>query len=58
MLIGIILGSILGVILVIIGLIGMIVGRQKRSSSRWPEWVMIAGGCAILTAIFNAMKLL
>lgn len=58
MLIGIILGSVLGVILLLVGLIGMIVSRQKRSSSRWPEWVTIAGGLAILTAVVNSMKLL
>lgn len=58
MLIGIILGFILGIILLLVGFIGMIVRRRKRSSSRWPDWVIIAGGCAILTAIVNAMKLL
>ncbi|NMM65181.1 hypothetical protein HBE96_21595 [Clostridium sp. P21] len=57
MLIGIILGSVLGIILLLIGFVGIIVNKQNRRSSRWPDWVVIAGGCAILTAIFNIMKL-
>ncbi|EET87890.1 hypothetical protein CcarbDRAFT_1660 [Clostridium carboxidivorans P7] len=57
MLIGIILGSILGIILLLIGFVGIIVNKQKRRSSHWPDWVVIAGGYAILTAIFNIMRL-
>lgn len=56
-LIGIILGAVLGVILLLVGFIGKIVNKHKRRTSPWPDWVMIAGGFVILTAIFNAMKL-
>ncbi|WP_179631971.1 hypothetical protein [Clostridium peptidivorans] len=57
MFIGIILGFALGIILLLIGFIGMIVNKQKRKSRRWTDWVIIAGVCAILTAIFNFVKL-
>ena len=57
MFIGIILGFALGIILLLIGFIGMIVNKRKRKSRRWPDWVIIAGVCAILTAIFNIMNL-
>ncbi|MFD3445723.1 hypothetical protein ACFDTO_14090 [Microbacteriaceae bacterium 4G12] len=57
MLIGIISGFVLGIVLLIVGFIGMIVSKQKSASNRWSGWVMLAGGCAILTAFVNMLVL-
>ncbi|QOR34684.1 hypothetical protein IMX26_14595 [Clostridium sp. 'deep sea'] len=56
--IGIILGAILGIVLLLISLIGFFLSKNKTESSIWYKWLALAGVCALVTAVINALKML
>ncbi|MED4728282.1 hypothetical protein P9597_09030 [Aneurinibacillus migulanus] len=56
--IGIILGTILGILLLIIGIVSPLVSKCKGIRNKWAWQVVLLGCCAIMTAIVNSFILL
>jgi len=54
--IGIILGTILGFILIIVGGIAFFSASRRNEKCKWCIWVLLAGMCALITAGANALK--
>lgn len=53
--VGIILGTILGIILLIVSAIGMLLYKRRGISCKWSLWVALAGVCSLITASVNAL---
>lgn len=53
--VGIILGSILGIILILVSAIGMLLYKRHEISCKWPLWTALAGVCSLITANINAL---
>ncbi|OPJ64622.1 hypothetical protein [Clostridium oryzae] len=54
--IGIILGTILGVLLLIIGGTAFFIAKRRGTRCKWCLWVSLAGVCALITAGANALR--
>lgn len=53
--IGIILGFVLGIVLLIVGGVAYLITNKREKKCKWCTWVALAGACALITAVANAM---
>ena len=51
---GFIVGTSLAVLVLLTGIGGLLISKQKRKKNKWAWWFILFGCCAILSAFINA----
>lgn len=51
---GWIVGTSLSVLVLLVGIIGMLVSKQRRTRNKWSIWLILFGVCALVSAFINA----
>ena len=53
MIIPFIVGTGIAILLLLLGIIGLLVSKQRGARNKWSWWLILFGCCAIVSAIFN-----
>ncbi|GIP42629.1 hypothetical protein J45TS6_10880 [Paenibacillus sp. J45TS6] len=51
---GFIVGTSLAVLILVTGIVGLLISKQKRKKNTWAWWFILFGCCAIISAFINA----
>ncbi|WP_211750301.1 hypothetical protein [Paenibacillus sp. Marseille-Q4541] len=51
---GFIVGTSLAVLVLLTGIVGLLISKQKRKKNKWAWWLILFGCCAIISAFINA----
>lgn len=51
---GFIVGTSLAVLILITGIVGLLISKQKGKKNKWAFWFILFGCCAIISAFINA----
>ncbi|WP_454191658.1 hypothetical protein [Paenibacillus sp. Marseille-Q7038] len=51
---GFIVGTSLAVLVLLTGIVGLLISKQKRKKNKWAWWFILFGCCAIISAFINA----
>lgn len=51
---GFIVGTSLAVLILVTGIVGLLISKQKGKKNKWAFWFILFGCCAIISAFINA----